>query len=252
MNYLLEHYKVFNKIPQRAFADTLTTALRMAPQQAIDYLKKKASNAHISVKWNDWSKEAHSKAFTVAGVFKADVLQEIANYIISSMQKGNTFKDFQKEAINGGLVDRMAKAGWTGNNSSRLQVIYDTNIKMAAAQGKYEQFILTKDVFPNVKYLQVERKTKRHDHSLLHNHIFNLDDPLLNIIAPPSAFRCNCRLVPTKESPTAFDSNLIKGSKEFIISPLSVWKPKFEKYSSEIKSQLQSYLEKVNKSAKYE
>jgi len=246
-NYLLEFYERYKKPPKFdlwRFEDPFKIVFKKPPSEALKYLKKKAKKIKVSVNWDDLSKEAHDKSFTVAKVMSADVLQEIINYIIKSVESGGGFDEFKKNAINGGLVEAMQNAGWTGRNTSRLQIIFDTNVKMAQAKGRYKQLMLTKELYPNVKYIQIERKTKRHDHSLLHNHVFSLDDPVLDKIYPPSGFRCGCKLFPTKEKPTNPDLSFLDKSKEFQISPLKTWKPSVKKYTAKIQKALNEFLKK--------
>lgn len=246
---VIDYYKKYGKLPKfstMAFADNVETALKMPPERALKFLKQKSQRVKVTTDWEQMSNEAHQKAFTVSKVMSADILQEIANYVQKAVKEGKPFSQFKKEAKEGGLIERMQKAGWTGKNPSRLKVIYNTNLSMAAAKGKYQQMLLTKDLYPNVKYLQVERKTKRHDHSKLHGHVFSLDDPILNTIAPPSAFLCKCRLAPTKEQAMSSESftDLIKDSQDFKISPLKEWIPDFTKYSDKLKGFLEKDLNK--------
>jgi hypothetical protein len=244
-NYLIEFYQRYKKPPKFdlwRFEDPFKVAFNKPPEQALKYLKQKAKKVQVSVNWNDLSKEAHSKSFTVAKVMSADVLQNVIDYIQKSVASGKGFKEFKQNAIDGGLVEAMQQAGWTGN-ANRLHVIFDTNVKMAQAKGRYQQLMLTKDVFPNVKYVQIERKTKRHDHSLLHNHVFSLNDPVLNRIYPPSGFRCGCTLFPTKENPTNPNLDFLKTSKDFNISPIEPWKPDVKKYTDKIQKTLKEFLD---------
>jgi hypothetical protein len=244
-NYLIEFYERYKKPPKFdlwRFEDPFKVAFNKPPEQALKYLKQKAKKVKVSVNWDDLSKEAHSKSFTVAKVMSADVLQNVIDYIQKSVASGKGFEEFKQNAINGGLVEAMQKAGWTGN-ANRLHVIFDTNVKMAQAKGRYQQLVLTKDVFPNVKYVQIERRTKRHDHSLLNNHVFSLDDPILSTIYPPSGFRCGCTLFPTKEATTHPNLNFLKTSKDFNISPIKPWKPDVKKYTDKIHKALNEFLD---------
>jgi uncharacterized protein with gpF-like domain len=249
-NYLLEFYERYKKPPKFdlwRFEDPFKVAFNMPPSEALKYLKKKAKKMKISVNWDDLSKEAYDKSFTVAKVMSADVLQKVIDYIQKSIESGRGFDEFKNNAINGGLIDEMQNAGWTGKNTSRLQVIFDTNVKMAQAKGRYKQLMLTKEFFPNVKYIQIERRTKRHDHSLLHNHVFSLEDPVLNTIYPPSGFRCGCKMFPTKEAPTHPNLNFLNKSKDFNISPIETWKPDVKKYTDKIQKALNKFLKPSGK-----
>lgn len=111
----------------------------------------------------------------------------------------NTFKDK--------LLNRVQAAGWSGATASRLKVIYDTNMQMAFSQGKYKQQKLISDLYPYWKYTQIERPTKRHNHSLLHNKVFRHDDPIWDLIYPPSGFGCKCSVTPIKDCSNVEDGS---------------------------------------------
>ena len=50
-------------------------AIGLEPAKAIEYFESKGYK--IGFRWQDVAAEAHAKAFTVAGVMKVDVLQDI-------------------------------------------------------------------------------------------------------------------------------------------------------------------------------
>jgi len=239
-NYFVEYYRLFNKYPKFnlwEYADPVKVAFKKPPAEALKYLQNKAKNLQITVDWKQLDADAHDRAFTVANITSADVLQDIINYITETVAKGERFKDFQKKAIEGGLVERMQQAGWTGDKN-RLKVIYNTNVDMAAAKGRFKQLMVTKNIFPNVRYVQVERITKRHDHSLLHNKVFALDDPLLESVYPPSGFNCKCAVFPTKDEPSPFEPEFLDATESSTISPLKTWQPEISKYVYDLQNQI--------------
>ena len=208
MNYLVEHYKRFGKIPSIEFksptdspqaGQTMKASFKMPPKEAMDFLKQKGKNIITTESWNKIEARAHAHAFTVAGIMNADIVQEVFDYVQMAKKEGWSLRTFQKNVENGGLMKRMQEAGWTGKSASRLKVIYDTNMKIAAAKGKFEGMKLISDIKPYWVYKQVERNTKRHDHSLFHGKKFRHDDPIWASIFPPSAFGCSCYVVATSE-----------------------------------------------------
>lgn len=132
---------------------------------------------------------------------------------------------------------------------ARLQVIIDTNVKMAYGKGNYNRLMLVKDKKPYWIYHQVERKTKRAEHSIYNGRKFHCDDPIWNTIYPPSGFRCSCWVEAVAE-PDGVESgsNIEINPDEHPISPLSVWKPETGKYVEGIGKALEGILGKtVNK-----
>lgn len=246
MNYIVEYYKAFGKVPTLTgfrFEDPFQTAFKLSPEKAIEWLKTRGRNLKLSIDWDELDAEAHDKAFTVAKVLNADILQLIYDYIETAKKEGWTFKEFREK-----LIERLNQAGWTGLAPSRLKVIYDTNMQMSYSQGKYKQQKLISDLYPYWKYSQIERPTKRHDHSRFHNKVFRHDDPIWKKIYPPSGFGCKCSVVPIKD-----DSKLEEGSdylpeiedsKDFQLTPLNAWEPKVENYVKGIRNKLKEMLEK--------
>ena len=223
--YIVEHFKKTGKIPKLTgfrFEDPFETAFKLPPERALEWLKQRGKNLKLTTDWDELDSVAHDKAFTVAKVMNADILQLIYDYVERAKSEGWTLKTFKDK-----LINRVQAAGWTGVTPSRLKVIYDTNMQMAYANGKYRQQKLISDLYPYWKYTQIERPTKRHDHTLLHGKVFRHDDRIWDLIYPPSGFGCKCSVVPIKNNSKmeSGESYLpeIKDSKDFQFTPLKAW-----------------------------
>jgi len=155
------------------------------------------------------------------------------------------------DRLDSSLVKRMQAAGWTADGDkipSRLKVIYDTNVKMAFARGQFEHLQMNKDARPYLRYKQVERKTKRNEHSAFNGKVYHIDDPIWQTIYPPSAFGCGCGVEPLRTSDNVSDGvkdlerfkDII--AKEHNISPFKAYEPDVSKYVKGIKDKLQEYL----------
>lgn len=194
--YIVEFFKSTGKTPKLSgfrFEDPFQTAFKLPPERAIEWLKQRGKNLKISSDWDELDAEAHNKAFTVAKVMNADILQIIYDYVEKAKAEGMTLSEFQKS-----LLPKLEAAGWTGATASRLKVIYDTNMQMAYAQGKYRQQKLISHIYSYWKYTQIQRPTQRHDHSIFHGKVFKVEDPIWQYIYPPSSFSCKCSVVPIK------------------------------------------------------
>lgn len=255
MSLLLQHFKRFGKLPllfkENVYpvvsGETAKVSFKLPPEKALDYLRNKGKNIITTSSWNEIEANAYAKSFTVAKVMSADVVQEVFDYVLKAKEEGWSLKTFQDNVENDGLLERMQQAGWTGKDASRLKVIYDTNMKMAAAKGKYDGLKLIADVKPFWVYKQVERKTKRHDHSTFHNKKFRHDDPIWTIIFPPSAFGCSCHVVATTDGSGVESGSdyldKVADSKDYTLSPLKQFEPDYDKYHSQIAEQLKSILD---------
>lgn len=218
-----------------------------SPKAQLEALRNRQKLITTS-KWNELEKEAHDKAFTVAKVMSADVLQDIYDYVQSAVKEGWSYDTFKKKVRDGGLVERMQNAGWLKTATDkqigvRLQVIIDTNVKMAYGKGNYNRLMLVKDKKPYWIYHQVERKTKRAEHSIYNGRKFHCDDPIWNTIYPPSGFRCSCWVEAVAE-PDGVESgsNIEINPGEHPISPLTAWKPDTLKYVEGIRKLLEDTL----------
>ena len=245
-SYIVEFYKSTGRIPKLngfKFEDPFQTAFKLSPDRAIEWLKQRGKNLKISTDWDELDSEAHNKAFTVAKVMNADILQLIYDFIETAKKEGWTFKEFREK-----LIERLNQSGWSGIAPSRLKVVYDTNMQMSYSQGKYKQQKLISDLYPFWKYSQIERPTKRHDHSLLHGKVFRHDDPIWKKIYPTSGFCCKCSVVPIKDNTKLENGNNylpeLEGSKDFQLTPLKAWEPVVDNYIEGIRNALKEMLKK--------
>lgn len=246
MQYLKQYQQKYGepiKVTKFAFANNLTKALRKNRKKAIKELLDKARKLKIKIDLPEIIEEAEDKANTVATIMLADILQDLYNNIQTAKNKGETkpVVDFEIEALL-----NLASLGWTGEKPYRLQTILDTNVSVAHSEHKLKQQKLIADLYQYWQYQQIERPTKRHDHSIFHNKVFRHDDPIWQLIYPPTGYGCKCSVIPLRSAPQVDNgekyTNFVKQSEEFNFSPLKKWKPDIDKYANKIKKQLKSLL----------
>ncbi len=246
MQYLEQYQQKYGepiKVTKFAFANNLTKALKKNRKKAIKELLDKARKLKIKINLPEITKEAEDKADTVATIMLADILQDLYNNIQTAKNQGETraTADFVKEA-----VENLINAGWTGRTHYRFRTILDTNVSVAHAEHKLKQQNLIANLYPYWQYQQVERPTKRHDHAIFHNKIFRHDDPIWQLIYPPTGFGCKCSVIPLRSAPRVDDGekyvNFVKKSGQFNFSPLKKWQPDIDKYANKIKKQLKGLL----------
>lgn len=220
--------------------------VNIKPKRALEILRGKGKNLITTQTSKELSKDAHDKAFTVATVMNADILQEVFNYVQAAMENGEDFNKFKKKATAGGLIERMQQAGWTGKTGSRLRVIYDTNISMAYAKAEYERRMQAADAHPYWIYRQIQRESKRPEHAKLNGKKFRADDPIWHTIYPPSGFGCGCTVEATNDPTGCISGSDLKiDSSQFPLSPLDTWQPDTSKYSDGIRQALQKQLQQL-------
>ena len=177
---------------------------RRTPDEALKYLNQKQKHIVITSSWRDLTSAEHKRCFTIANVTNANVLQCVLDNLIKAKKEGLPMKEFKNN-----VRTELDQKGWLYDPKTktdtlplyRLTTIYNTNMGVAYAQGRWEQQSATAELTKNIywQYKQFQRKTKRHDHEKWHNKVFRYDDPIWNSIYPPSAFNCACHVVELDE-----------------------------------------------------
>lgn len=182
----------------------LLDAFDLKPAEAIAFFRKKGYS--FSWNWYDTWKSAHSQAFTVAKVMRADVLQDIRNMCDTALNEGITFQQFKKD-----LMPRLQAKGWWGKKEivnkdtglitdvqlgsvRRLRTIYQTNLQTSYMAGRYKQQTAVAQSRPYWQYVSViDGKTTDRCRSL-HLRIFRHDDPIWDTLYPPNHWGCRARV----------------------------------------------------------
>ncbi|HDR9033702.1 TPA: minor capsid protein [Burkholderia vietnamiensis] len=178
-------------------------AIGLEPEKAIAYFESKGYK--IGFRWQDVAAEAHAKAFTVAGVMKVDVLQDIRQALTTSLKKGTTFDEFKRQ-----LSPVLEKKGWLGQGMivdqdtgeiegkrltpRRLQTIFQTNMQSAYMAGRYAAQLEQVDTHPYWEYVAVLDSRTRPAHRALAGAIYRYDDPFWQTFYPPNGYKCRCRV----------------------------------------------------------
>lgn len=175
-------------------------AISLAPAEVVDYFTSKGYT--IGFNWHDVQARAHARAFTVAGILKQDILQDIRKGLQTSLADGRTLKQFKDE-----LIPLLQKKGWIGTGLKadadgvlegkkllprRLDTIFHTNMQAAYAAGRYQQQLASAEEYPYWQYVAVMDSATRPAHSSLHGLTLPFDDPAWDSIYPPNGFGCRC------------------------------------------------------------
>ncbi|MGL4986207.1 MAG: phage minor head protein [Treponemataceae bacterium] len=178
--------------------------MTIKPKAAIKFLNKKYLVP--TEKWDDLQHGEHAHCFTVAHSIHADILTDI----FTQMQKavaGDGFNEFKKNIKNNPAIikwsedlESLAKEGkikiadvkkgtyldW------RIKTMYHTNMRTAYAASHYRKMLSVSHLRPYWQYQQVERKTKRKEHSVYDGKIWKADNSVWDIIYPPNGWNCDC------------------------------------------------------------
>ncbi|MBF0531036.1 MAG: minor capsid protein, partial [Deltaproteobacteria bacterium] len=221
--------------------------------------------------WRDLWQKSHAHAFTVARVTAMDVVRDIKGYVDQALAQGTTLRQFQKD-----LKPRLQEAGWWAEpgekpaitlpdgevrkrlTMSRLGTIYDTNINVATAVGRWKQFQDTATTRPYVEYDGVDDGRTRPAHRALHSKVFRLDDPGLAMIAPPNGFRCRCFLSSLTDREVQARGLKVEDASKYAGAPdegwdynpgaagFESWKPELTKYDPELVGQYEAGIDVPN------
>ena len=188
----------------------LSYAIGLTPVEAVQYFRSKG--IAVTENWHDLWQEAHARAFTVAGVAKLDLLQDIRGAVDTAIKEGRTERWFLNE-----LAPILKKKGWWGKKEvtnpdtgevrhvrqgspSRLKLIYRQNTQSAYMAGRYKQQLENADSAPYLCYIAVLDQKTRPAHAALHNMVFRYDDPFWGAMYPPNGWNCRCRVAAYSES----------------------------------------------------
>jgi hypothetical protein len=165
---------------------------RLSFREQIDFLRQKRPLPTNS--WLDAVHGDHDRAFVVAGVTDAAMLEEFQAAIIDAAENGRYVDDFAKD------FDRLVeKYGWEyrGERNWRIRTIFETNIRTSFMAGRLRQ-MRDPDVVrmrPYWQYLHGDSRTPkvpRQLHLAWHNLVLMWDDPWWKTHFPPNDWLCSC------------------------------------------------------------
>ncbi len=184
--------------PAQAFA----ALRRLTPEGALAWLRERGQITQ-TWSWADLSAQEQALQFTVSRLASVDLLAELRQMIIDSVEGDLSRTDFIKDAR-----AALARKGWWGTrevqdpatgetvtttfNPTRLKLIYDTNVRQAAVAGQWDRAQDTKRLFPYLRYVTMADEKVRESHARWHNLVLPVDDPFWNAHMPQNAYRCRC------------------------------------------------------------
>lgn len=178
----------------------------LPPEEAIRHFEAKGKKLSPSFAWQDVWQAEHAHQFTVAKSAGFDVLEDIHGATLAAMKDGTTFADFKKR-----LRPILQEKGWWGRKEvvdpatgervvaqlgspRRLQIIFDTNMRMSYATGRWEQIQRVKAARPYLRYSAVMDGKTRPEHRAWHGTVLPVDHPWWNTHYPPNGWRCRCSI----------------------------------------------------------
>lgn len=167
-----------------------------AYKEAVDYFKQKINLP--TKRWNDLKGAMHTRAFTVAGAMRADILLDFRNAVDKAIEKGESLQDFRNNFYkiaskwresDPSFDEKMKKPKY---GAWRSKVIYQTNMLTAAAAAQERQAREMPEVFTHAKYICMMMPTSREQHKAWNGTVLPVNDPWWEKHSPPNGFGCLC------------------------------------------------------------
>lgn len=157
-----------------------------------------SKNPVASGAWNEIGAAEHARSFTAARTAGTDIADDLYFGLVDTLSRGGTEQDFTDL-----VTPILRKKGWLGGDQGeiarRVELIYDTNLRVARSAGRWAAFQRTKSAFPYIRAFTVgdERvrhppKSKASDHRAWEGIILPIDHSFWTRWFPPLGFRCRC------------------------------------------------------------
>ncbi|TKI08656.1 phage head morphogenesis protein [Martelella alba] len=182
----------------------LSYALGLRPEAAIEYFQSKGYA--MGFNWHDVEARAHATAFTVAGVLKQDILEDIRGSLQDALANGKTLEQFRRD-----LTPTLTQKGWLADKAKlvadddgvlegkqltprRLRTIFETNMQAAYGAGRYAEQMANVADRPFWTRVAVMDLRTRPAHAALNGLTARYDDPIWQFSYPPDGYHCRCRI----------------------------------------------------------
>lgn len=171
----------------------LEATFRQPFPEQVAALRLRLGNLVPTSAWDDIRKNAHDRAFVVAGAVKADLLADLGGAVDAAETDGETLDQFRARFRQ--IVEKHGWHGWTGEGSRkgenwRTKVIYRTNMATSYAAGRRAQLI--RGNYPFWVYRHGGSEHPRLHHLALDGLILPPDHPFWGVYSPPNGWGCSC------------------------------------------------------------
>jgi hypothetical protein len=149
----------------------------------------------------DLAPEEYARAFTAAQTAGTDIANDLYQGIVENLARNGSAADFAQQ-----VIPILRAKGWLdgdqGQIASRVQLIYDTNLRLARAAGRWATYQKARFALPYLRAFTVgdERvrhppKSKHSDHRAWDGIVLPVEHHFWTMYWPPLGFRCRCEVV---------------------------------------------------------
>lgn len=157
--------------------------------------------------WRELSAEEYSRSFAVAQTAGYGVVADIYEGLLESVRRGETAKEFAAR-----VMPTLRAKGWIsapGKAAPRLELIYDTNLRVARGAGRWQRYSRQAAAFPYLRGVTARDERVRHpprsdsDHRAFDGIILPVRHPFWLRWWTPLGFRCRCTIIQMTRSQLA-------------------------------------------------
>ena len=161
-------------------------------------------------RWNDLGAQEHARAFAVARTAGQDIIDDLYQSFRATVAAGGTEVDFVAD-----VMPTLRRKGWLPDASedqvaTRVRLIYDTNLRLARASGRWTRYYASKGALPYLRGVTGRDERVRHppksptsDHRAWEGLVLPIDHPFWARWFPPLGFRCRCSVIQVSRSQLA-------------------------------------------------
>jgi SPP1 gp7 family putative phage head morphogenesis protein len=168
------------------------------PQEAIDFFKRK--KLLPPEEFRKLEAEAKAGAFSVANVYKMDVIEAFRDELVDALESGRPIKQ-----VIGRLRSILNGAGHKMLGNNHLETVVRTTMQMAYGVGRRIAQDDVSDILPMWEYSAVGDDRTRPTHMALDGLQFPANHPFWNKYYPPWDFRCRCTVIATFDYRKGYD-----------------------------------------------
>lgn len=158
--------------------------------------------------WRMLSAQEYSRSFAVARTAGYGIIRQLYDALMQTFATKGTAADFSAQVLPM-LQSRGWLAGDSGKIASRLQLIYDTNLRVARSTGRWDRYRRTQAAFPYLRGVTARDERVRHppksdsDHRAWDGIILPFSHPFWSRWFVPLGFRCRCSVIQMTRSQLA-------------------------------------------------
>lgn len=189
---------------------TISALFGLTPREAVEYLQGR-NKLSETFSFQDLWHEEHTYQFTVSRLTRMDIMQSMYDGILKSVQGDLSRRDWMRDS-----KALLQQAGWWGKkevvekdtgeiltttfNPARLNLIYDTNVRIAYSAGQWARMYRNRDSHPYLRYISLHDGRVRPMHLSWDGITLPIEDVFWDTHYPPNGYRCRCRVVSVSQS----------------------------------------------------